>query len=596
MKRVLGLAVMTELLLTVLLKNTTVNQFWILAGWAVIFSFVSVYLSKKIFADLKFNWRKYLKTILPGLLITLALALLPRLFLLGIYPHVSIWDSLKDAGYHALHLARDNSVPIFGFGTSDGYGNFIALSTYYFLQFFGQSFLSYMVPAMIYGTLSVCLLYLILARYHGQVFAVLASALFSVSLTQLFYSRTSVCVITDTFLALLIFISYLISQKHTLGYLLLGLAGGLAWHYYAGARVILLCLLIIIAYLEIKKLWVFISKKDFRPVLQRLFTIAALFFIGWFISVGPTVIYLNAKNFFADTGNHTIIFTDPAYLADSPIQKVEMMFDLFQKGLFSYTFIPATNWLDFFYPSATLMFPLNWFFWIGVGAILFKLKNRFNYSVLAVVLIFTFFAQVIVDKTSEPHRLQAIVPFVNIIAFTGIWYIFRKVIKDKKTRYKSLIVFTIVFFASQLVIFFGGRIADIQYEKDQPMQYVFQYALNNIAADPPGQEYYILDKYPYDLSWFAFADKIEYLTNPREVKVVNEKKFNEALKNALNAGDGITRKFLTFSKYQKLPAELKDKVAPELQATYQCNQKILGILWDCPNGKKSYTYYYYEIK
>lgn len=590
----IGIALTIETILIILLKETEIHQFWILAFWAINLLIVGVYILKRILKDLKFDLKNYLKSILPGLLITLVIALLPRLFLLGIYPHVSIGDSLKDAGYHALHLAQDNSVEIFGFGTSEGYGNFVALSAYPFLPIFGQTFMTYMFPAMIYGALSVVLLYIILAKYKGQKFAVLASAVFSVSLTQLVYSRTSVCIIADTFLALLIFIAYLLSQKHKLGYLILGLAGGLSWHFYASARIVLLCCLLVVAFIEIKKHWKLIIKKKIVIVLKRILSIMGLFFIGWFIAVGPTLIYLDAKSFFASTGNHPILFNDGTFLAQNPVEQITTVADLFQKGLFAYTFTPANTWLDFFYPVANLMFPFNWFFWIGIGFVIFKLKDKFNNSVLAIVLIYTFFSQVVVNRTGDQHHLQAIVPFINIIAFTGFWYLLKLLIKDKEIRNAILIGFTVLFYIIQINIFFDKRIIDMQFEKLPLLNYQFQFMLEDIAKDEVDKNYYILDGNPYSLRWLGYEDKIEYMTSPNEVEIVKNDSFISELDKAIT--NKTKGKFLYFKSSKTIETTFEDRLGAPQIAVYKCNQEYIGKLWDCPNGYEEYNYYYYEIK
>jgi hypothetical protein len=534
------------------------------------------------------------------------IAVIPRILLLNVYPHISQWDELRDAGYHALRIANNEGSNVFGFGSYQGYGNFVSIATYFCLKLFGQTFLAYTIPATIYGTLTICLLYLIIAKYKGKQFAVIVSTLCSASFTLLIYSRTHVCIITDAFIAVLLFFGFLAARSHKFGYLLLGLIGGLTWHFYAGSRLILLCLIIVLLFYELHGLIKVIKgsalpfAQKVKPILIRYAQIISLGISGLFISLGPTILYLNAKTIFSLHGTTLFIFFNPTFQALDIIGKGKMIMELYLQAFFSYTFIPV-HALNIYFsklPVALLSFPINILFLLGILVIIFR-KDWINKVILVVVLLFPLFAEVLPNQIGHSHRLQGIVPFITIVAAVGLDFIFNTVLAVtdpvvNKLKTAVLVIFVLYFYINQVAFFFSSRILDTFYDINKPTDYVFQLALQNIAKSPDDKLYFIVNRTPNDYSYLHYKEKMYYLTSPKKVLIVEQNALANRLAAAKKSGkDAVV---IVFRETAKLPSEIAAaRNIPLHKVNYTCTQRHFSILYDCPKGANSYAYYYYEI-
>lgn len=589
----LSFAVAVNILLLAFFKS--VDQFSAFSIWLAIFILVNFSIARYISKKLKFSFKAFIRQYWKGLILTFLIAFLPRVLLLGIYPHVSIFDELRDAGLLAQRFSANNPTEIFGFGSYQGYGNFVPLSAFYFLKIFGASFLSYTVPAALYGTVAICLLYLAIAPIKGVKFAVITAALTSVVLSNLQFSRTEICIITDSFLAMLIFIAYLITLKTKWGFFILGSVAGLTWHFYAGSRLILLCFLIIIFFVELKKLFTSLVLKKNRQAIMRGLQITGLFLIGLFISLGPTILYLKQETFFSGNGVNLLLFNQPEFVGLSVWEKIVKLVQTYLFAFGTYTFVPVKYYYFNAYPYALLTFPVNLFFLLGVVVAFFKSKGRVIKSVLFVVLLFPFLSQVLANQVGYIHRQQGIVGFINIIACVGLFYFFEKLLLKFKWKQIFMVVLIALFYISQLVIFFGTRLVDVPYQKRSPEAYVFQRILFDIAQEEvSGTEYFILDQLPYNIGALHYKEKAQYLTSPRRVSIVQMDRFIAKLNLAATGKIKQRQVFFLLDKKQiddewfQNGREFKEKI-------YHCQERHFGILYDCPNNMSEYTYYYYEV-
>ena len=595
MKKYIVGSLIFNIILIALIKNSRESQLLVFALWLINFIFLYLVVLRKYFKENQFNIKPYLKRILPGLFFIILIALIPRLFLINIYPFVSVEDELRDAGLHAMHLRDTNSIDIFGFGSYYGYGNFIPLISYFASFVIPWGFLIYMIPAAIVGTIAVCLLFLILEHYKGLKFAVICSTIFSVSLTQLHYSRTELLVILDTVLALMIFVNILLAQKKILGYLLLGLIAGLAWHLYAGGRIMLFCFLLILGISELSKIYKHIKQKKYKFELKRVAKIILYFFIGYFISLGPTVLFLSNETFFSQTGNTLIIFKDPKFLDLSFLSQIGRIGELYQQAFLSYTFTPSAIF-HFKFGTPMLIFPLNFIFWGGLVYLFISRKSFFEKSIIAILFLHPLVSQVLINQINTTHRIQGIVPFANIVATYGIILCAKVIFKKIQWGNILIAVFLGIFFVSQLNIYFLQRVSDVNYEPTAPLEYVLQFAITKIAEDPnPDVSYRILNKSPYDINYRHFSEKLEFLTSPKDAKIVEKEEFNKGIKDALSKGTSKSIKFISFSPYTYISKDITDKSLTERKIEYQCDKGIFGVLYDCPKNYKGYSFYLYEI-
>lgn len=599
MQIILPIAVILNILLIIFFDNS--KQFDMFGLWLAIFTATNIFVVIKLARELKFSLKLYIRKYWKGLLITLFIAFVPRLLLLGIYPHVSVYDELRDGGLLAQRFdATNNQTQIFGFGAYEGYGNFIPLSVYPFLKLFGASFLAYIVPATLYGAVALVLLYLIIAAIKGQRFAVLSTALASVVLINLHFSRTELCLITDALIAMVILLGFILSRKHKLGFFFYGVAAGLTWHYYAGSRAILLCFLIITAVIEIKALINAYNGKRLKIAIRRLLVNIAFALVGVFITLGPTLLYFKPTTLLSQTAANYFVLSQPEFAELNYFEKFIRIIETYFRSFGFYFAIPEgvryfAHSVNFHrYPYALLTFPVNIFFLIGVFATLLKKKNFILKAILAVVFLYPIFSQVIINKVGYIHRQVGITAFLSIIAFVGFQFVVNKLLPKFKWKQWIIYIFVAGFYISQLIIYFGGRLSDIAYESKIAKEYVFQEALFDIEKESDETIYVILDAQPYTLTPLLYREKAQYLTSPKKVFIVKTDKFLEKLNQALYAEDNMRYKFIYFDSKASFLQVYQGRIASKTNY-YKCHNNYFGTLYDCPSGMTGYNYYYFEL-
>lgn len=119
---------------------------------------------------------------------------------------------------------------------------FFIFPTVFFMEFFGyrDSYLTLRLTSMIYGVLSVWLLYLLGAKMFNQTVGVIAAFFQATSSWALAYSRISLDLSASIFFVLVCFYLYAVVDRpyNPLGYIILGGLMGLATYFYVPVRVV----------------------------------------------------------------------------------------------------------------------------------------------------------------------------------------------------------------------------------------------------------------------------------------------------------------------------------------------------------------------
>lgn len=514
-------------------------------------------------------------------------ALFIRLLLISTYPYVTIADEIRDAGINALGIKK-GALDLFGFGTYEGYGNFIPLISYFFMQVFGISRLIYTFPSAIAGTISVVVTYIAALSIMDKRTALFSSLFLTLSCFHLHYSRTELLVIMDALICPLIIITAIAATKHIIAFGLLGLASGLSVHFYVATRgFVLASILFSLASLAInclsaksqKDLWV-----NFGKAILGIYLLATTAIIA----AGPTILSFLSKNGknLTKIGNHQVIWQNDIFRSLSITGKIWQLTQTYAKSVSAYLFTPAIdNHFHFNYPSPLLSFPLNIFFIIGLIIIIKKTFNARNIGfayIIAIILIFPITNQVIISEPAANHRLMGIVPTLSIVSAYGLVYLTNK-LKPSIAK-KALIFFLMLFIPFSLYKYFVIRPSDYRFLISGAKEYALQEAVNYLQENEIGKTVYIHD----DNGFYNpkhYEEKITFFLPEKTVIIANGKDFLSALETA-----NRKPKESTFVAFNNIPEITR---FPFKKIIKKCDAKIIIPNYECPIGKQGYSIYIY---
>lgn len=515
------------------------------------------------------------------LILIFALAVFTRFFLLGSYPYVSIGDQMRDTGINAVKIARGELRDFFAFGDYQGYGNFIPLISYFFLLILGHSTLIYLIPSSIIGVLSIILTYFLARLWQGRKVAFCASLILIVSFFHLHYSRSELLVIMDSFLAPLILLGLFFSWRLMIGSFIFGLIAGFSLHFYAGIRGMVAISFLFAVFAGIYKI-ITGHKKALVTNIKHFFLWIILFFIGFFISLGPRIDRFNRDNSFSQVGQARIIFQNEEFLKKNLSEKSIYLYQTYVKAFLVYTF-ENNNDFHFNYRSALLGFPVNWFFLGGLFYLLLSFRHRKNF--LSNLLVFVIFLypitnEVIVDSVGADHRLIGILPILAIVAGYGLAKLTEKFFF--KISNCVLIVFFIIFITCQLDHYFNGRLSDINFEEKPLKNYLLSRMIDEIKNDQAGDRYYILNSTEYDYNFLHYREALTFLTFPKHVDLILT---DQELENLLSKQD---KKIIL--SIEKPPTNISLKAVGKVE--FDCSKTDFFSKYRCPlNFKGKYSFY-----
>lgn len=452
-------------------------------------------------------------------------AFIARFLFLPSYPYISSWDELRDPGYNALKISQGAISDLFGFGSYQGYGNFIPLISYFLMFFMKTSILIYRIPAAFIGILSVLLTYMLTRIWMNKYIAFSAALFLAVSIKHIHYSRTELLIVMDSLLVLFILCAAYVTIKSWKGFFFLGLVIGLTFHFYAGTRSVaaITAFYLFVLYLGKIVRSMFYEKNLLLKYLKETILGLALLISGFFIALGPTINNLNINNAFSQVGTTRLIVYDPLFQKKSILEKASFVASSYKTAFLVYTFEPSDDpHLQYYQPM--LNFPINLFFILGLLLFLFKSNKSSSFSYLLPTIIFLnpFLNQVLINSIKNDHRLVGVTPILSIIAAYGFITITNRVINSNRIRKITVIFIATAFYLYQIIFYFLQRPSDYRFNR---ADYMFYYIAQYIKNDESHSNYYILQDPVFDLTPLHFKEGFEFLDYPKTIEVVDRTTF-----------------------------------------------------------------------
>lgn len=526
------------------------------------------------------------------IILALLLAIITRFIFLGDYPFVTVADEIRDAGLNAFLIKEGVIKDVFGFGSYEGYGNFIPLISYFFMLLLKNSSFVYLFPSALAGIFSIFLVYLVTRTIANKKTAFFASLFLISSPLHLHYSRTELLVIMDCLLATLVVLNLILCSKYPKAFFLTGLISGLSLHFYIALRgFLLICLISLSLYVLTKAVMDILNNKaSIFYTIKSIVINFLVFFFGLIVGLGPTLISIFRNNNLTEAGQHKLIFFQEDFPHTGFIDEVRFFLEKYGKAFLVYINQSAgDNHFHFNYDMPLLNFPLSLFFVAGMIFFIYefiKKKEFGHFFLLMLIILFPITNQVIIGELGQNHRLMSIVPVLMVFAAIGFAKASRKILGEHANTF---LCFFVIFYSLFLLhSYFFKRLSDYRFVSTGAKEYVFQSVINFIRDDQGFSAYNILD----DEGFFRpihYQEKIEFLTYPKKVRLVELKESLRITENNPGVNGRIALialkripaldKFLSF-KYEKKCTSSNFQLMPQYQ---------------CPLNKENYVFFIYSF-
>lgn len=564
-------------LLIVILLNTIYiasasSSYWlILIVWLCLaassFYYAFITTPKPLFLKIK-SLVKSDRLIILGILL---LAVITRFAFLNSYPFINLGDAVRDAGINALNIKQNTNIDFFGFGSYQGYGNFIPLTSFILSFLFGISPLIYRVPAALIGIISILMTYFLGRVLKNRTVAISAALILLGSSFHLHYGRIEPVIIFDALLTPILIMSAFLAFKSESLVFIFGLIAGISLHFYAGIRVVILACFIGFILVKINKLF---KDKLFKVLFRSLIILS----LGFVIGLGPTLVKFNKSNLYSNVGVTSLVYK----VDDNSSKHHDLMAD-YSRAFSTYVFTPLQEENDFHFilKSPLLTFPYNWFFLIGIGFAITNLNNL-NLLLILCLSLFPLTNQVLIGSLLDNHRLIGLLPVVSVIAGLGINNVFSKF--RSKFKYSRLILtlFLVILLIFQLKFYFFARPSDLAFEKHGTDDYVLESAVRHISKDAKYNNYYF---YSGDQGLFLHhKEKILFLTYPKKVDLLDRGSFINYYQSNRNKIEG----YLSLSSIEELKSH-------ERYIKIDCSINKVLPNYNCPlNYSGEYGFFIYD--
>lgn len=400
-------------------------RWWVLALWLLAILTPIIPLFFGFFRKKKKSF--FNRSELLFLMVLVFLSAFLRLFYLEKIPLLS-GDETRDAGFLPEAFLRGEIKDFFGYGVYGIPNLFFAFSSLPHLLF-GHSVLAIRFWAAFFGVLTVVLTYFLAKKCFGAPAGRAAALLMAVYHVHLHFSRSEFLPLFDSFWSSLLAILLLNSLKEKRSPLFLGIAMGLAFHFYQGIRAFLL--LTAIYFL----IWTLLAFRRSRPLLGLKI---GYFLAGLFLGIGPSlVVFLTRFGEIFNTGTAG----KPLFLSLKPGEFLEILPFNLSRSLGSLVYYP----LDFHYHygGPFLSFPFNVFFILGAVFLLLKIKKKeSNFLLLWILAVLTFNSAILADLNFA-HRLLSVIPAIMIVTALGIVH-FSRFLRFNQSVIFSKIILTLI--------------------------------------------------------------------------------------------------------------------------------------------------------
>lgn len=419
---------------------------------------------KKIFSPTEIN---------PILLLTI-ITLVANFLLLPIYPYVSIADELRDGGLYGMDIATGIFTNIFGYGSYDAQGVIVSMVSIPFYYLFSNSVLTYRVPAALFSTLDVLLLYGVIRIFVNKNIAFWSALILATLPLHMFFAHTQMVIGLNFFWVpiVLLVLFYLLQKRRFIDYIFFGMLIGFVFGFHAAVRAFACVTLCVLLFLEAREM--FIKKLRVREALSTRFAKLSLLILFIFIGFGPRVLLTNSQNFF-----HTSRFIFKNNIQSQTPLKTNAMTTLennYVKSLMIYVYENASS----FYPDQKPIFTpfLAIFFILGIGYAFFILKNFFLNILLFLIIVLPFFTSAITDWINASHRASPLLAISAVFVGVGITYCF-SLIKNKLGKYLFSFIL-LLYICTQVFTFYTQQPAN----KNVPLSdYLSMHILYFLQAD-----------------------------------------------------------------------------------------------------------------
>jgi len=558
-------------------------------GWAIFYFWLFNYCTAILFViftvpiSVKSRLQHIIKKDFKILTLILFIGLFTRFFLITNYPYVKIGDELRDAGLNALRIYQGSIKDFFGFGPYESHTNFIPLISYFFGIFLKNSTLTYLIPTALIGVLTIILTYIVTRAWQGRIAGIFASLFLTASIFHLHYSRTELVIISDSLLSIMVIAAIYLSLYSKIGFLLIGLVYGLALHFYAGIRGILLISFLYLCLIAIIKLYskFMTNRENLFLSIKKVIFCGVIFFIGFSVGLGPVVNNMTKDNLFSRIGTTKPITDTADFSNKNLIKKISFIYEQYKEAFLVYSFKPASDHrLGFNYNAPLLSFPMDLLFLFGLLFLtVIAVKDKFAGLIIINILLFPLTNQVMINQIGKEHRLLAIIPPLCIVAAFGLV----KILKLIKLRYAQYIILSITFvaIAYHLFFYYYERPSDVGYDTKE---YVLQNILDYIKRDTSFNKYYLLNDDYYNYNYLQYLEKIEFITFPKNVHLLDKNSFLEKLPKKYS--NETKTNFIFIKPIPELSIYSKKLF------TVNCAVKELLPKYNCPIGfTGSYSFY-----
>lgn len=378
-----------------------------------------------------------------GLFVIIAiLAVTTRFLFLKNHPFLTWGDELWETGLDTLTLLSGEVKNFYLLGFPDPYrtpsmGLIITLIPALFAPFFAHTPYMYRIPAALFGTAEILLVYLICRTYINRGVAFCAALTMIALPIHIYFSRTELVVISDAFMTtstiFLLFLTYKRFIANTGWIALIGLWFGFTATFHPSVK--------IIAFISLGITFIIFIKQTFtnQYTSSRLISLGkfVVFLIVFFcVGFGPKILFSTSKNF--ANSQTSVLFQNinlqeypkftPHVAAQLKKNIVNVLIERYPTSFLGYIKKPLTNLVEFHYTEEKPLLPplLTFLFLTGLLSLLWipsPLAKWFGGFALLVPLTHS----ALTPELNWSYRMFVASSSVAVIIGTGMWQIISKI-------------------------------------------------------------------------------------------------------------------------------------------------------------------------